>query len=78
MQSTLSNTPNTPMDRGLEEITVIVNGKGAHRRKRFIGQLLVRWLQPTNNEEGTEVLSVYITAKKQYVRTFAWINQNGS
>ena len=66
MQSTSSNTTNTPTERGLEEITVIVNGNGAHRRKRFTGQILVRWLQPTNNEEGTEILSVYITAGKQY------------
>jgi EXLDI family protein len=66
MQSTSSNNPNTPTERGLEEITVIVNGNGAHRRKRFRGQLLVRWLQPTKNEEGTEILCVYITAGKQY------------
>ena len=65
----LSNSPtdaNPSTERGLKEVTVIVNGNGAHRRKRFIGQILVRWLQPTKNEEGTEVLSVYITAGKQY------------
>jgi len=66
MQSTSSDTPNKSTDYGLEEITVIVNGQGAHRRKRFKGQILVRWLQPTNNEEGTEILSVYRTAGKRY------------
>jgi EXLDI family protein len=66
MQSKSSNDSNTATERGLEEVTVIVNGNGAHRRKRFIGQLLVRWLQPTKNEEGTEILCVYVTAGKQY------------
>ncbi len=66
MQSTSSNAANTPGERGFEEITVIVNGPGAHRRKRFMGQLLVRWLQPTSSEEGTEVLRVYLTAGNQY------------
>ncbi len=66
MQSTSSSTTNTPSERGLEEITVIVNRSGAHRRKRFRGQLLVRWLQPTSNEEGTEILNVYRTAGNQY------------
>ena len=66
MQSKSSNNTNMSTQRGLEEITVIVNRNGAHRRKRFIGQILVRWLQPTKNEEGTEILSVYITAGKQY------------
>jgi len=66
MQPHLSNTTNMSTQRGLEEVTVIVNRSGAHRRKRFMGQILVRWLQPTNNEEGTEILSVYITAGKQY------------
>jgi EXLDI family protein len=66
MQFKSSDTTNTPSERGLEEITVIVNGQGAHRRKRFIGQILARQLQPTRNEEGTEILSVYITAGKQY------------
>ena len=63
---TESSSSNSTLQRGLEEITVIVNGNGAHRRKRFMGQILVRWLQPTKNDEGTEILSVYITAKKQY------------
>jgi EXLDI family protein len=67
IMQTESSSTNSPVQRGLEEITVIVNGNGAHRRKRFIGQILVRWLQPTSNEEGTEILSVYITAGKQYV-----------
>lgn len=66
MQSRSSNNPNMAAQRGLEEITVIVNRSGAHRRKRFVGQILVRWLQPTHNDEGTEVLSLYITAGKQY------------
>src|SRR5260221_13633133 len=66
MQSKLPDSTDISTQRGLEEITVIVNGNGAHRRKRFMGQLLVRWLQPTKNEEGTEILCVYITAGKQY------------
>src|SRR5260221_811188 len=66
MQSKLPDSTDMSTQRGLEEITVIVNGNGAHRRKRFTGQILVRWLQPTSNEEGTEILSVYITAGKQY------------
>ena len=66
MQPTSSNTTNTPIERGLEEITVIVNGNGAHRRKRFMGQRLVRWLQPTKNDEGTDILSVYRTGGKRY------------
>jgi EXLDI family protein len=52
--------------RGLDEITVIVNGQGAHRRKRFVGQRLVRWLQPTPKGKGTQILSVYRTAGKRY------------
>src|SRR3954454_5794926 len=51
---------------GLDEITVIVNGQGAHRRKRFVGQRLVRWLQPRAKGKGTEILSVYRTAGKRY------------
>src|SRR5260221_8496511 len=51
---------------GLDEITVIVNGQGAHRRKRFVGQRLVRWLQPTPKGKGTQILSVYRTAGKRY------------
>ena len=66
MESKSPNNSNMATERGLAEVTVIVNGNGAHRRKRFIGQLLVRWLQPTKNEEGTEILCVYITAGKQY------------
>lgn len=66
MQSTSSDNTNSATQRGLEQVIVIVNGKGAYRRKRFIGQRLVRWLQPTKNEEGTEILSVYVTAGKQY------------
>jgi EXLDI family protein len=52
--------------RGFTEFTVIVNGEGAHRRKRFLGQRLVRWLQPTAQGQGTLVTSVYRTAKKRY------------
>ena len=52
--------------RGLDEITVIVNSEGAHRRKRFLGQRLVRWLQANTNGKGTEILSVYRTAGKRY------------
>lgn len=66
MQSESSNNTNMSTQHGVEEVTVIVNGNGAHRRKRFMGQILVRWLQPTNNEEGTVILSVYRTAGKRY------------
>ena len=66
MESKSSDNSNTATERGLAEVTVIVNGNGARRRKRFVGQLLDRWLQPTKNEEGTEILCVYITAGKQY------------
>ena len=52
--------------RGLDEITVIVNSEGAHRRKRFLGQRLVRWLQPTPNGKGTVILNVYRTAGNRY------------
>ena len=66
MLSKSSNSTNSDTQRGFEEVTLLVNRNGAHRRKRFIGQILVRWLQPTNDEEGTEILSVYRTARKQY------------
>jgi EXLDI family protein len=52
--------------RGFDEITVIVNSEGAHRRKRFIGQRLFRWAQPMATGKGTEVVSVYRTAHKRY------------
>lgn len=52
--------------RGLDEITVIVNTEGAHRRKRFLGQRLVRWLQPTSDDEGTSIFSIYRTARGRY------------
>jgi EXLDI family protein len=52
--------------RGFDEITVIVNTEGAHRRKRFTGQRLVRWVQPAANRKGTEILNVYRTAGKRY------------
>lgn len=51
---------------GMDEITVIVNTEGAHRRKRFMGIRLVRWLQPTADGKGTEVLNMYRTAGKRY------------
>jgi EXLDI family protein len=66
MQSTSPDNTPMPTQSGLEEITVIVNGNGAHRRKRFVGQILVRWLQPTKNGEGTQILNVNRTAGKQY------------
>jgi len=66
MQTTSSDTPNKSTPRGLGEVTVIVNRQGAHRRKRFQGVLLVRWLQPTCDEEGTEVLQVFRTAGNRY------------
>ena len=52
--------------RGFDEITVIVNTECAHRRKRFLGQRLVRWLQPMANGKGTEILNVYRTAGNRY------------
>jgi EXLDI family protein len=52
--------------RGMDEITVIVNTEGAHRRKRFMGQRLVRWVQAGAKGKGTEVQSVYRTAGKRY------------
>jgi EXLDI family protein len=52
--------------RGFDEIAVIVGNTGAHRRKRFLGQRLVRWLQPAANGKGTEILNVYRTAGKRY------------
>ncbi len=66
MEATSPISLNSPDENGVAEITVIVNRQGSHRRKRFHGQLLVRWLQPTKNEEGTEVLNVYRTAGKRY------------
>jgi EXLDI family protein len=51
---------------GFDEITVIVNSEGAHRRKRFIGQRLVRWVQSTPNGKGTVIINVYLTAGKRY------------
>lgn len=52
--------------KGFDEITVIVNGDGAHRRKRFQGYVLVRWLQPTPDGKGTVILNVYRTAGNRY------------
>lgn len=52
--------------RGFDEITVIVNGDGSHRRKRFLGQRLVRWLEPTKDGKGTQIINVYRTAGKRY------------
>jgi EXLDI family protein len=53
--------------KGFDEVTVIVNSEGAHRRKRFIGQRLVRWTQPTANGKGAVIINVYRTAGKRYV-----------
>lgn len=47
MQSTSPNTTNPPLERGLEQITVIVNGSGAHRRKRLTPTSAKR--QPANH-----------------------------
>jgi EXLDI family protein len=52
--------------RGYDEITVIVNVEGAHERKRFSGYRLARWLQPTANGKGTEILNVYRTARHRF------------
>jgi EXLDI family protein len=52
--------------RGLDEITIIVNSDGAHRRRRFLGQRLLRWLQSTSDGNGTVITSVYRTARKRY------------
>jgi EXLDI family protein len=51
---------------GLDEITVIVNTEGAHRRKRFLGSRLVRWLQATADGKGTKIVNVYRTAGGRY------------
>jgi EXLDI family protein len=67
MQSTTSRPSTASNQNGLQEITVIVNGQGAYRRKRLIGKCLVRWLQPMKNDEGTEVVNIYRTARNQYV-----------
>jgi EXLDI family protein len=53
-------------ERGLDEITVIVNSQGAHRHKRFVGQRLARGLQPTVNGKGTRILNIYRTAGNRY------------
>ena len=45
---------------------VCVNGNGAYRRKRFVGQSLVRRLQPSAEGKGTEIQSVYRTAGNRY------------
>ncbi len=52
--------------QSFDEITVLVNSGGAHSRKRFLGQRLVRWLQPTENGKGTQVLTVYRTAGQRF------------
>ena len=54
------------MQRGFDEITVLVNGQGAHRRKRFLGQRLVRWIEQNAKGKGIEIRSVYRTAGKRY------------
>lgn len=52
--------------KGFDEFTVIVNTEGAHRSKRFMGQRLVRWVQPSAKGKGAEVLNVYRTARGRY------------
>jgi len=52
--------------RELDEITVIVNTDGAHRRKRFLGQRLARRLEKIPKGKGTEIQNVYRTAGKRY------------
>ena len=52
--------------RGFDEIIVMVNDTGVPRRKRFLGYRLVRWLQPTPNRKGTEILNVYRTAGNRF------------
>ncbi len=52
--------------KGFDEITVLVNTEGAHRRKRFVGQRLIRWIQSTANGNGTVIQNVYRTAGKRY------------
>lgn len=52
--------------RGFDEITVIVNSEGAHRRKRFLGQPLVRWLESTSDSKGTSIFVIYRTAGGRY------------
>jgi EXLDI family protein len=51
---------------GLEEVTVTVGPPGGHRRKRFLGARLARWLQKSATGKGTEVLSVYRTAGRRF------------
>ena len=52
--------------RGLDEITVIVNTEGAHRRKRFLGMRLARRIEKNARGKGVEIQSVYRTAGKRY------------
>jgi EXLDI family protein len=51
---------------GWNEITVLVGGGSVLQRKRFLGLLLVRQLQPTNGGKGTTILTVYQTAKGRF------------
>lgn len=52
---------------GMDEVRVLVGTAGYHRRKRFTGVRLVRWLQSTGDRKGTQILNVYRTAKDHYV-----------
>jgi EXLDI family protein len=52
--------------KGFDEVTVIVNRQGAHRRRRFLGQRLVRGLESTPDKAGTNILNIYRTAKGRY------------
>ncbi len=53
-------------ERGFDEITIMVNEGGVPRQKRFLGYRLVRWLQPTPDKTGTEILNVYRTAGNRF------------
>lgn len=52
--------------RGLDEITVIVNTEGAHRRKRFLGTRLARRVEKNPKDKGVEIICVYRTAGNRY------------
>ncbi len=52
--------------RGLDEITVIVNGEGSHRRKRFMGTRLAKRLENNPTGKGIQIQNVYRTAGKRY------------
>lgn len=53
-------------ERGLDEITVIVNGEGAHRRKRFVGTRLAKRIENNPDGKGVRIQNVYRTAGQRY------------